>query len=159
SVLNTAAVSGGGEVNATNNSASDPTSIGQTPDLTISKSHSGSFRQGDAGASYTLIVKNTGDGPTVGVVMLTDTIPVGLTPTVGAGTISGWSVVTTGQTVTATRSDVLASGGSYPALTIPVNVANNAPATVTNTATVSGGGQINTANDSASDPTVIGQAA
>jgi regulation of enolase protein 1 (concanavalin A-like superfamily) len=36
-----------------------------------------------------------------------------------------------------------------------VNVASSAPASVTNTATVSGGGETNTANDTASDPTTI----
>ena len=36
------------------------------------------------------------------------------------GPINGWSVSTNGQTVTATRSDVLASGGSYLALPITV---------------------------------------
>ena len=57
--------------------------------------------------------------------------------------------------MTATRSDALAAGASYPALTLTVSVASNAPASVTNTATVSGGGEINTANDTASDPTTI----
>jgi uncharacterized repeat protein (TIGR01451 family) len=42
---------------------------------------------------------------------------------------------------------------SYPAITITVNVANNAAPVVTNTATVSGGGEVVTNNDSASDPT------
>src|SRR5262249_56837302 len=46
-----------------------------------------------------------------------------------------------------------------PALTITVSVASNAPASVTNTATVAGGGEVNTANDSASDPTNITQVA
>ena len=50
-------------------------------------------------------------------------------------------------TLTATRSDALAAGGSYPAITLTVNVAANAPASVTNTATVSGGGEVNTGND------------
>src|SRR6202011_3135456 len=36
---------------------------------------------------------------------------------------------------------------------------NNAPASVTNTATVAGGGEVNTANDSASDATTITQVA
>ena len=36
-----------------------------------------------------------------------------------------------GQTITATRTDALASGGSYPALTLTVSVASNAPASVT----------------------------
>src|SRR5439155_1612494 len=88
------------------------------------------------------------------------TLPSGLTPTaVNNGTINGWSVSTNGQTVTATRSNVLASGDSYPALPITVAVASNAPASVTNTVAVSGGGEINTANNSASDPTDIVQVA
>ncbi len=49
----------------------------------------------------------------------------------------------------------MAAGSSYPAITLTVNVANNAAASVTNTANVSGGGQTNTANDSASDATII----
>ena len=52
---------------------------------------------------------------------------------------------------------MLAAGGSYPPLTLTVNVAANAPASVTNTATVSGGGEINTANDTATDLTTITQ--
>ena len=66
---------------------------------------------------------------------------------------TGWTVNL--ATLTATRSDVLAAGGSYPPLTLTVNVAANAAASVTNTATVSGGGEVNTANDTASDPTTI----
>src|SRR5262249_51927389 len=48
-----------------------------------------------------------------------------------------------------TRSDVLAPGASYPPITLTVNVANNAPALVTNTATVSGGGALNPAGGTA----------
>ena len=43
------------------------------------------------------------------------------------------------QTVSATRSDVLAGGAAYPALTITVSVAGNIASIVTNTATVAGG--------------------
>jgi len=53
---------------------------------------------------------------------------------------------------TCVRSDALATGSSYPAITLTVNVGNLAPASVTNTAAVSGGGS---ANASASDPTTI----
>jgi len=60
-----------------------------------------------------------------------------------------------GQTVTCTRSTVLSAGASYPAITISVGVAQNAASSVTNTASVSGGGQVNTSNDTASDPTNI----
>jgi uncharacterized repeat protein (TIGR01451 family) len=158
-VTNTATVSGGGESNAGNNSASDSTAILQVADLTVSKSHSGDFRQGEAASAYTLIVNNIGAGPTAGTVTLTDILPAGLTPTTASGVINGWSVSSSGQTVTATRSDVLASGNSYPALTLSVNVASNAPPSVINTVTIAGGGEVNTANNSANDPTTITQAA
>ena len=39
------------------------------------------------------------------------------------------------------RSDALAAGASYPAITHTVTVASKAPASVTNTATVVGGGE------------------
>jgi len=50
SVTNTVAVSGGGEPNTGNDSASDATTITQLPDLTITKTHSGNFTQGQTGA-------------------------------------------------------------------------------------------------------------
>ncbi len=156
SVTNTATVAGGGESNTANDSASDPTTITQAADLTVSKSHTGNFRQGHAADTYTLIVNNIGAGPTVGAVTVTDTLPSGLAPTAADNaTINGWAVTFTNQTITATRSDVLAAGGSYLPLTITVAVSNTAPASVTNTATVAGGGELNAANDSANDPTTI----
>jgi uncharacterized repeat protein (TIGR01451 family) len=161
SVTNTATVAGGGEANTANNSASDPVTI--TPaaaDLTISKSHIGAFRQGDAADTFSLTVSNSGFGPTVGAVTVTDSLPTGLVPTAANnGSINGWTVSTSGQTVTATRSDALAVGASYPVLTLTVAVANTAPASVTNTASVAGGGEANTANDSASDTVPITQVA
>ena len=121
------------------------------PDLTIAKSHSGNFTQGQTGATYMITVTNSGTGPTSGIVTVTDTVPSGLTATAISGL--GWSC--TQQAGSCTRSDALPAAGSYPALTLTVNVANNAPASVTNTATVSGGGELNTANNTANDPTTI----
>ncbi len=159
-VINIATVAGGGEVNTANNTASDPTATRPVADLTLSKSHTGNFRQGDPAARYVLTVSNIGPGPTAGTVTVTDTLPAGLAPTAATnGVINGWTVTTNGQTITATRGDVLASGGSYPALTLIVSVSTTAPASVTNTATVAGGGEVITTNNSASDPTTISQAA
>ena len=78
---------------------------------------------------------------------LVDSLPAGLTATALSGT--GWTRNL--STLTATRSDALAAGASYPALTLTVNVASGASGNVTNTATVSGGGETNTSNDTASD--------
>ena len=123
------------------------------PDLTITKSHVGNFTQGQIGAQFTVTVTNSGTPSTIGVVTLTDTVPTGLTPTAASG--AGWTCGVTGATVTCTRSDALAPGASYPPVTITVNVAANAPASVANTATISGGGDVNTANNTATDVTTI----
>ncbi|MCU1257298.1 MAG: hypothetical protein JWO80_183, partial [Bryobacterales bacterium] len=155
-VTNTATVAGGGETNTANDSASDPTTIGAAgvPDLTVTKTHSGNFTQGGTG-SYTITLNNVGSAATTGTVTMTDTVPTGLTATALSGT--GWTCALT-PTVNCTRSNALAASTSYPTITLAVSVAGNAPATVTNTATVAGGGETNTANDSASDPTTIGAA-
>jgi hypothetical protein len=101
-------------------------------------------------------VTNSGTGPTVGVVTMSDAVPTGLTATAISGT--GWTCPTGTLTspVTCTRSDALAAATSYPAITLTVNVAANAAASVTNTVTVTGGGELNTGNDTASDVTIIG---
>jgi uncharacterized repeat protein (TIGR01451 family) len=125
------------------------------PDLTITKSHSGNFSQGQVGATYSITATNSGSGPTSATVSVTDTLPADLTATAMSGT--GWSCVL--GTLTCTRSDVLAAAASYPAITLTVNVANNAPASVTNSATVSGGGESNNSNNVANDPTTIDAAA
>ena len=96
---------------------------------------------------------NIGPVPTSGIVTVSDTLPAGLTPSTASG--AGWSCAVAGQAVTCTRSDALAAAGSYPAITIVATVAQAATSPVTNTATVAGGGEVNTANDSASDITTI----
>ena len=150
SVVNSATVSGGGETNTLNDSASDPTSIAPPPaDLTITKTHTGNFQQGQSFAAYTITVSNVGPSATTGLVSVTDTLPTGLTFANMFGT--GWNCNLT----TCTRSDALPATGSYSPITLSVNVAGNAPASVTNTAAVSGGGEFNTANDTANDVTTI----
>jgi hypothetical protein len=50
----------------------------------------------------------------------------------------------------------LAPGGSYPPITLTVNIPINIQNNFTNTATVSGGGETNTGNNTASDPVSLG---
>ena len=121
-------------------------------DLTIAKSHSDPFVRGSTG-SYALTINNSGAAATGGTTTVTDTLPAGLTPTAASG--SGWTCGIVAQTVTCTSTAVVASSGSFPAISITVNVAQSAAASVTNTATVAGGGEVNTSNDSASDPTNV----
>ena len=152
SVTNTATVSGGGDLNPANNTANDPTTITPTlPDLSIAKTHTGNFAQGQVGATYSIVVNNLGPGQTTGTVTVVDTLPAGLTVTAIAGT--GWTC--TLGTLTCTRSDVLAAASSYPAIVLTVNVSASAPASVVNSATVSGGGDANPGNNTANDTTTI----
>src|SRR5207249_5376263 len=148
---NTVTVSGGSELNTGNNSANDVTAVRPPPDLTITKTHLGNFYQAQTGATYTLTVSNSGLGDTVGSVTVTEALPTGLIATAINGT--GWTCAL--NTLTCTRGDVLEPGASYPAINVVVDVANNAPASVTNTATVSGGTESNTSNDTATDLTTI----
>lgn len=150
-VTNTVSVSGGGDSNTSNNSASDPTTImppTQSPVLKINKTHIGDFAKGQTGATYTVTVSNTGQGSTAGVVTVTDTLPGGLTATSING--SGWNCAQ--PSGPCSRSDVLAAGASYPNLTVIVNVASNASSPQVNAVNVSGGGS---AGASASDSTNI----
>jgi hypothetical protein len=117
------------------------------PTLTVTLTNSASFTQGQNGATYTATVSNSAAGsPTSGTVTVTETVPAGLTLVSMAGT--GWTC----STNTCTRSDALPAGSSYPQITITVNVASNAPATVVDQVAVSGGGS---ANASASDSTTV----
>ncbi|MFD9607641.1 hypothetical protein ACFWA3_47855, partial [Streptomyces sp. NPDC059970] len=117
--------------------------------LSIAKSHTGHFTQGQRG-TYTITVGNTGPGPTNGrTVTVHDTLPTGLTATRLTGT--GWNC--TRSTLTCTRSDVLPAGNSYPPITLRVHVSCTAPSQRTNTVTATGGGDSTT--HTATDPTGI----
>jgi uncharacterized repeat protein (TIGR01451 family) len=121
-----------------------------TPDMTLGKSHVGNFTRGST-ATYTIPVENLSPyGTTNGIVTVNDTLPVGLTPTNASGT--GWSCSIASQTVSCVNPTVLAANSFYPSpITITASVAQTAPSTETNTALVSGGGEINLANDTATD--------
>lgn len=126
------------------------------PDLTIAKTHTGDFTQGQTGAQYTITATNSGTtAATSGTVTVMDTLPTGLAATSISGT--GWNC--TLATLTCTRSDALGASSSYPAITLVVSVATDASSSVTNVATVSGGGETDTTNDTASDVTTVNAAA
>ena len=63
----------------------EPTTIPVTaPDLTIAKSHTGTFLRGQ-NATYTLVVTNVGNGVTTAISSVSDVLPAGLTPVAAAG--------------------------------------------------------------------------
>ncbi len=165
SVTQSVTVSGGGSQGGSSTVAA-ATTVQQAADLTAASSHAGSFAQGGAG-SYTLTVANvdgpnspTTGGPSYGLVSLADSLPWGLTATTMSG--PGWTCVL--SAVTCYRSDALAAGQSYPPVTLAVQAAADAPASVTNSVTVSGGGMTTGPGSSTSaggqtgtDPTDISQ--
>lgn len=120
------------------------------PDLTIAMSHTGNFLRPQTGATYTITVSNSG-ADTSALITVNETLPAGLTATDFSGT--NWNC--TLSPLQCTRGDVLFAGTSFEPITLTVNVAANAASSVTNTAKVSGGGETNTANDTASDLTQI----
>lgn len=120
------------------------------PDMTVAKSHTETFTQGDTGRTYTITATNSGNRPSTGAVTITDALPAGLTATGLTG--PGWSCDL--GTLTCTRNDELAAGASYSPITLAVNVAANASASLINTAIVSRAGE-NTANDTSRDLTAI----
>jgi uncharacterized protein (TIGR03437 family) len=106
------------------------------PLVSIAITNSSNFAQGQTGATYTLTVSNAASaGPTSGTVVVTNTLPSsGVTMVSMSG--SYWSC----QQNTCQRNDLLGPGASYPPVTVVVNIASNAPAQVTDTASVTGPG-------------------
>ena len=152
SVVNTAKVSGGGEVNTSNDTASDPTTITavarpdgrQHPRGRLSSGANGGHLHAHRHQQRLRRDQRHGD-PHGHLARRTD----------GDGHQRRRAGRPPSDTLTATRSDALAKGASYPPITVTVNVAADAPASVVNTVQVSGGGETNTGNDTANDPTTI----
>lgn len=142
-------LSGGGIASPVN---STPTVMVTAPVLSVAKTHMGSFAQGQQGASYTVTVSNGASaGATNAKVTVTETVPSGETLVSMAG--AGWTCPGAGGANTCDRSDMLATGASYPAITVTVNVAATAASPQLNQVSVSGGGTMGSV--STSDPTTV----
>jgi trimeric autotransporter adhesin len=121
-------------------------------DLTVAKSHTGTFVAGGTG-TYTITVSNAaGAEREDNTVTVVDTLPAGLTYNSFSGT--GWSCSAAAQVVTCTHPATLDPGASFPALNIVVNVLESAAASVTNSVAVSTPSyELVTSNNSATDVT------
>ncbi len=128
--------------------------------VTVDESHSGTgtggdFIQGETGAQITTTITNNGSGPTgdptagSNPLKVVDTLNSALTYESFSGT--GWSCSAAGQTVTCTNDSAIASGSSYPTLTLNVDVSGTASGSIGNSASVSGAGiTSNSGNDTIS---------
>ncbi|MGN6153094.1 MAG: hypothetical protein ACTHOH_13975, partial [Lysobacteraceae bacterium] len=124
----------GSPVTCTGNNTGSVTTTVNRPQLTLTKTASGASFTVGTPASYTLQVSNTGTAATTAVSTITDTIPTGLT----IGTLPA-GCTAAGQTVTCTVASGLAAGSST-SFVIPVTPTLAAQPSVTNTASVTGGG-------------------
>jgi uncharacterized repeat protein (TIGR01451 family) len=150
-----ATVSGGGEIDTANNSSVDLVTLPQLPDLVIKLSHTGSLYQGLTGVPYTIVVTNSSNMSSNGTVTVTDSLPVGLTNLSYAASQNGWSC-SGAAVLTCTRGDALSANAAYPTISFTVDVSLTAPASLTNTATVAGGSDGNTANNTFKDFAAVG---
>jgi uncharacterized repeat protein (TIGR01451 family) len=156
-VTNSADLFGGGD--PVRHVVNDVTNI-ILPDLAITKIHHGDFTPRLSG-TYTITVTNVGTIATAGgLLTVTDTLPKGLMPTAVSGTNWNCTIVNTPpvRAICNRIADALAPGSSYPAITLTVDVAPDAPSTVTNIVDVSGISDANLSNNSASDVTHINTA-
>jgi hypothetical protein len=128
--------------------------VNSTPGVDLSTTISvpaAPFFQGEVGATFLINVQNVGDTASSGPVTLADALPAGLTATAMSG--PGWNC--TLGSLTCTRSDSLVANSVYPTITLAFKIAANAPASVTETATVSGGGDGNASNNTSTAITPI----
>ena len=105
------------------------------------------------GGTATFLATVSSNAPfvsTSGLVTVAITLDAWLTPTLASGT--GWTCGIAGQVVTCTRNDALAAKLSYPPISITASVLAGAPNLLSNTATVSNGGDFNAANNTFGDP-------
>lgn len=127
----------GNATGAYNGSAASASTHIDSADVQITKTSGGAV----AGQSttYTLVVKNNGPDTAVGPFPVVDTLPTGLGAVSWSGT--GWTCSLATTTLTCARTntaDTLASGASFPAITVtaavPAGTAGGT--TLTNSATV-----------------------
>ena len=141
SLTNTARLSGGGDPACT---AAAPCTASASatvprPQLALQKTVSPTPLVRGGEAVYTLLVNNTAaDAATFEPVTVTDTLPTGLTPTAANG--SGWACTVAAPSVSCTHAAPLAAGASAAPIELRADVAADAPASLVNQASVSGGG-------------------
>jgi uncharacterized protein (TIGR03437 family) len=120
--------------------------LGEFAGLAIQVTHTGAFAAGENGAAYQISVTNPAATSSSGTVTVTDTLPAGFTAVSMTGT--GWTCAT--GTLTCTRSDALPAHGSYPPITLTVNISASVGVPfVSNGASVVAGGNTNVGYDKA----------
>lgn len=147
SVTNTATVQGGGDPHCpmpnNANCTSTITTPVNAPSLQLTKISNGPWVVGQSGAAYTLTVTNAStQAVTTGQITVADSLPAGIVA--ASGTYGNWTCSVSGQSVNCQSTTSIAPGGS-DSIALPVTVdasaiASGMGASVTNNASVGGGG-------------------
>lgn len=156
SVTNKVYLSNTSQFNPVNDTSVVVTAVA-SPDLTVSKLANGTFNGGGA-ADYTIEVTNSGTYVSAGSIVVTDVLPAGLTYNAAGTSGTGWTFASSGQTVTATFAGPLAAAAST-SFTLGVNVLESAGGSIDNTASLTGGNDQNTTNNTstATTPVMLGE--
>ncbi len=129
--------------------------LGRPPELSLTKTHTGTFYRGQTG-TYSLTVTNNGQAATISTINISDTLPAGMTYVSSAG--ASWSCGPIFDTVSCTRMSPALAPGESTVVSITVNIGAGTASSVTNTATVTTSGDPITANNTANDPTLVANA-
>jgi hypothetical protein len=140
-ISNSGTVHGAGVASTSSNI--DVITIQPAPSLAVTKTHTGNFTQGQT-AEWDIAVTNTVAGSmTYGTTTVVDTLPTGYTLSNASGL--GWSCSGAGV-ATCTSTQGVSGGGSFTTLALIVNVPDNSPVSVSNTASAFGGGDLTHTN-------------
>jgi uncharacterized repeat protein (TIGR01451 family) len=150
----TASVSAAQDIDASNDSATDTTSVGAV-DLALALTQQGPFTVGSV-SSYRIALTNLGNRSATGPQHVVDTLPAGLTYQGFSG--AGWSCGAASAVVRCDYSGSLAAGAAASVLQLDVKPLEAALGAIQNRAQIDWSGDRNPGNDSASiDATVTGR--
>ena len=125
------------------------------PDLTINLQHADPFTLGQAGL-YTITVANPGGVATSGNITVTDPMVTGMTLETASIVATNWNCsASTSVNLSCTFSGSLPQAGGSSTIKFSVDLTAAGGYLLTNVATVAGGGETDTSNDTATDLTTI----
>ena len=125
------------------------------PDLTIDLQHADPFTLGQPGL-YTITVANPGGVATSGNITVTDPMVTGMTLETAAIVAANWNCsASTSVNLSCTFSGSLPQAGGSSTIQFHVDLTAAGGYLLTNVATVAGGGETDTSNDTATDLTTI----
>ena len=143
-ITNTANIDTPTDPNENNDEDTVVTTLGGLIDLSLSKLGPELLTPGGQ-ASYELKIRNVGTLPTSDAIVVTDTLPVGLSYVGGGG--NGFSCTAAGQVVHCARSAPPLDAGDSVVVSLTVSVSSDASGELRNVACVRTTGDASTAND------------